>query len=96
MFSALGWVEENMLKPHGVGRKKGLGGGELDEDWDVLLACKKKRMCVWAISQQTGRLECKGWHSCRNCPHTRILAAAHSHVSHWCARLVPCLGSARR
>ena len=74
----------------------GLGGGELDEEWDVLLACKKDRSaCVWAIPQQTGRLECKGWHNCRNCPHTRILAAAHRHVSHRCAHLVPCLRSAQ-
>ena len=53
---------------------------------------QKGSACVWAIPQQARRLECKGWHNWRHCPHTRILAAAHSHVSHWCAHLVRVLG----
>ena len=64
----------------------GLGGGELDQEWDVLLACRKEAH-VYGPSL---------WHNCRNRPHPRILATAYSHVPNWCPHLVPCSRSAQR
>ena len=72
----------------------GLGGGELDDDWDILLACKKEAHVYGPSLSKQERLECKSWHNCRHCPHARIFAATHCHVSHRCTHLVPCLRNA--
>ena len=71
----------------------GLGGGELDKDWEVLLACRKEAHIYgphWA-SRMTGRKEPAPLQS----QHTpRIPPAASCHVPNRPSHLVPCPWSA--
>ena len=68
----------------------GLGGGELDEDWDVLLACKKEAHVYGpSLSKQDDWNARAG--TVAGTAHTQeYLLAAHRYVSNRCTHLVPC------
>ena len=68
----------------------GLGGGELDEDWDVLMACKKEAHVYGPSLSKQDDWNARVGTVAGTAHTTRIFATAHRHVSHRSTLLVPC------
>ena len=66
----------------------GLGGGELDKEWEVLLSCRREAH-VYGPSLSKQDEEGKGWHHRRHSTYPGISSPSSCHVPDWPPHLVP-------